>query len=139
MHLLRSPEFAGVLCLSSLLVLFVQRNDAPDPEAVSFAHESTEILMREGGCSPSTFTSEPLAEIRGVLPLDCNISETRDVLEAVYGDAVTQTAAPLDYIWVKHNGEWYYVCIAGAEFEVDLGERGTVLISSREAMPSARL
>lgn len=126
------------IVLPSLLVLVpvialgrVGPKEIEEPSGVSI-----EVRMREAGCSTAVYLSPVLAEVRGFLDESTSsMDSARDALELAYGDAVIQTAAPVEYIWVKINGVWILQCTEGATFEIDRGAKGTVVVFVRDTMP----
>lgn len=94
--------------------------------------------MREAGCSTESYHSPALAQVRTVLSSPDRVPSVDATLEALalaYGEAVTQTSALVDYIWIKVDGHWLLWCVGGATIEVDLGLAGTAVVKVREPMP----
>ena len=127
----------GILCASAVLLAStfpLNAKSSPQPEPTG----SIEVRMRETACSADVYLSPVLAQVRAALD-DADslpsVKQTEDALELAYGDAVLQTDADMEYVWVKVDGVWFVYCTEGAVFQIDLGADGTVVVDVRQSEP----
>ena len=101
------------------------------------------IRPRDGGCVVKAMEGPEMTEVREVLLPQLTLEGTDEAITARvrkallerYGDRLTERATPMGYMW-KWNPvteRWEWVCGGVAEFEVDFGESGSVVVDSEDA------
>jgi len=56
-------------------------------------------------------------------------------LSETFGTRMTETAAPAQYVWMRIEGVWVLVCLTVAEFQIDFGRWGHVVVQTMDEMP----
>jgi hypothetical protein len=128
---------AGILAVSSLTLLASLPANAPAAEPL----DSIEVRMKAPSCSVDSSLSPILGEVRATLRASLDASDDRPIVTALasaldlaYGDRVTLTAAPVEYVWLFVNGIWVRHCQFGGVFEIDFGSAGTVVVTGQGSM-----
>lgn len=144
---MKLPRMSGqgvVLCLSAVLALAPAQVQSPQRARPSPPPNETMVVWHREGVRYRIAAELPVVArvrtllepaVRRAVPGLTNAEFARRTLAEHFGTRMTESAALPHYMWVLIDGQWVIVCLSVAEFEIDFGRWGHVVVQTEHQMP----